>query len=276
MAPTITFKEAGNCSSDFLKQGQYQLNGIRRYERIFGKTWVSTGGETTTKEFLAPMNLKPGMKVLDIGSGAGGSALYMAREYGVEVLGIDMCDNMLECARQHRLEASESVQAAVSFRYMDALTAEFPENTFDLIYSRDAIFHIADKDTLYANILKWLKPGGQLLVTEYIHGPNNPNHPAEYVRYINLRGYQMVTLKQYEAILNRTGFSNVQAIDQTQPFKKVLIAELEKFKPQKTTFIKEFTQKDYDELVEGWEQKVVRIDAGDMGWALFKATKAQP
>ena len=55
-------------------------NGITRYEEIFGKTWVSVGGETTTKEFVELLDLKPGMKVLDIGSGAGGSAFFMARK----------------------------------------------------------------------------------------------------------------------------------------------------------------------------------------------------
>ena len=38
-----------NCTQDFLNDGQYQRNGILRYERVFGKTYVSTGGETTTK-----------------------------------------------------------------------------------------------------------------------------------------------------------------------------------------------------------------------------------
>ena len=55
-------------------------NGITRYEEIFGKTWVSVGGETTTREFVELLDLKPGMKVLDIGSGAGGSAFFMARK----------------------------------------------------------------------------------------------------------------------------------------------------------------------------------------------------
>ena len=58
----------------------YSRNGITRYEEIFGKTFVSTGGKTTTEEFVAKLDLKPGMKVLDIGSGAGGSAFLMARK----------------------------------------------------------------------------------------------------------------------------------------------------------------------------------------------------
>ena len=50
-----------------------------RYEAIFGRTYVSVGGEETTKDFCSRLCLSPGMKVLDIGCGTGGSAFYMAR-----------------------------------------------------------------------------------------------------------------------------------------------------------------------------------------------------
>ena len=45
----MVFKSTDNCSHEFLDAGQYQKNGILRYERIFGETFVSTGGEATTK-----------------------------------------------------------------------------------------------------------------------------------------------------------------------------------------------------------------------------------
>merc|ERR1711993_121213 len=70
--------EKENCTQDFLNAGQYARNGILRYERVFGRTFVSTGGLTTTKDIVDPIGLKPGMKVLDIGCGTGGSAFYMA------------------------------------------------------------------------------------------------------------------------------------------------------------------------------------------------------
>lgn len=65
--------EKKNCTGEFLDDGQYSRNGILRYERIFGETFVSTGGLDTTKEFTAMLDLKPGMKVIDIGCGIGGS-----------------------------------------------------------------------------------------------------------------------------------------------------------------------------------------------------------
>lgn len=105
------------------------------------------------KEFLDPIGLKPGMKVLDIGSGTGGSAFFMAQTYGVEVLGIDLTPNMLAIANEHKATFDEKVQNLVTFRFLDATKAEFPENHFDLVYSRDAIMHIYEKEPLYQKIL---------------------------------------------------------------------------------------------------------------------------
>ena len=78
-----TEKSSGNKEKmlqAWLDQNQYTRKGILRYEAIFGKTWVSVGGESTTRQFVAHLDLKPGMKVLDIGCRIGGSAFYMARK----------------------------------------------------------------------------------------------------------------------------------------------------------------------------------------------------
>merc|ERR1711990_407537 len=87
--------EKENCTQDFLNAGQYKRNGILRYERVFGHTFVSTGGLTTTKQIVDPIGLKPGMRVLDI---------------GCEVLGLDLSDNMLAVAYEHKLTMEEKVQ----------------------------------------------------------------------------------------------------------------------------------------------------------------------
>ena len=50
---------------------------------------------------------------------------------------------------------------------------------------------------------KWMKPNGQLLVSEYVHGSIYPNVNKEYIDYIDDRGYQLVTVKEYGEILER-------------------------------------------------------------------------
>jgi len=98
----------------WLDQNQYSRKGILRYEAIFGRTYVSVGGEETTKDFCSHLCLAPNMKVLDIGCGTGGSAFYMARRYGVDVHGVDLASNMIAIAQDYRLEMEAEVKTGCS------------------------------------------------------------------------------------------------------------------------------------------------------------------
>ncbi|KAL0973694.1 hypothetical protein UPYG_G00209710 [Umbra pygmaea] len=130
----------------FLDNQQYTRNGILRYEKMFGSGYVSTGGASTTKEFVDMLNLKPGMKVLDVGCGIGGGDFYIAKTFGVEVLGLDLSANMVDIAIERLVEEK---LPTVHFEVADATKREFPEGSFDVIYSRDTILHIDDKLALF-------------------------------------------------------------------------------------------------------------------------------
>merc|ERR1712119_69198 len=138
------FRQLTKEHQEFLDSNQYSTNGITRYEEIFGRTFVSTGGKTTTEAFVAMLDLKPGMKVLDIGSGAGGSAFLMARKYGVDVHGIDLSTNMHALSVNHRQSMEPEVKHRVNFYIEDADKMEFPANFYDVVYSRDTIMHFSD------------------------------------------------------------------------------------------------------------------------------------
>ena len=97
----------------FLDENQYSRSGILRYERIFGPTYVSTGGQETTEEFCAKLNLQPGEKVLDVGCGIGGSAFHMAGKYGVEVRGVDLSTNMITIALENQAKQPMEVKSNV-------------------------------------------------------------------------------------------------------------------------------------------------------------------
>merc|ERR1712137_262930 len=164
-------KPNSNSFQLFLDTQQYSNRSIARYEKIFGDGYVSTGGQETTTEFVERLNLKKGDHVLDVGCGIGGGDFYMARDFGAVVGGIDLSSNMINFAieRAHKYPGLD-----VKFDVRDATTVEYPENSFDVIYSRDTILHIEDKKALFANFLKWLKPGptvhfGLLLRREAAH-----------------------------------------------------------------------------------------------------------
>uniref|UniRef100_A0A674CB94 phosphoethanolamine N-methyltransferase n=1 Tax=Salmo trutta TaxID=8032 RepID=A0A674CB94_SALTR len=236
----------------FLDNQQYTRNGILRYEKMFGAGYVSTGGPSTTKEFVDLLNLKPGMKVLDVGCGIGGGNFYMAKFCCHENVTFYMSFN-------------------VHFEVADATKREFPEGSFDVVYSRDTILHIDDKLALFKRFHSWLKPDGQVLITDYCCGEKL--WTPQFQEYVKQRGYILYTPPQYGKFLQQAGFSNVRAEDRTAQFMQVIQTELERAAAMKDEFIKEFSEEDYLAIVNGWSDKLKRCNTGDQRWGLFHATR---
>ncbi|KAJ1105988.1 hypothetical protein NDU88_003391 [Pleurodeles waltl] len=252
----------------FLDNNQYSRRGILRYEKIFGPGFVSTGGLETTKEFVAMLDLNPGQKVIDVGCGIGGGDFYMAKEHGVEVLGMDLSSNMVEIAMERAVEENTPL---VQFEIGDATKRVFPKNSFHVVYSRDTILHIADKEALFRRFYSWLKPGGRLLITDYCCGEKPWSKVFE--EYVKGRGYILYTTQEYGKFLKKVGFVNVRAVDRTAQFVAILNMELCRTQEMKEAFTQEFSEDDYLYIIEGWKEKLHRCSLGDQRWGLFYAEK---
>ncbi|XVF53789.1 hypothetical protein PTKIN_Ptkin05aG0127100 [Pterospermum kingtungense] len=251
----------------FLDTVQYKYSGILRYERVFGQGFVSTGGLETTKEFVEKLDLKPGQKVLDVGCGIGGGDFYMAENFDVHVVGIDLSINMISFA----LERAIGLSCSVEFEVADCTKKTYQDNTFDVIYSRDTILHIQDKPALFRSFYKWLKPGGKVLISDYCKSAGTPS--SEFAEYIKQRGYDLHDVKAYAQMLKDAGFDEVVAEDRTEQFIQVLQRELNQVEKDKDAFISDFSQKDYDDIVGGWKAKLARSSSGEQRWGLFLAKK---
>ncbi|XP_051901042.1 phosphoethanolamine methyltransferase isoform X2 [Pristis pectinata] len=252
----------------FLDGQQYSRSGILRYERIFGHGFISAGGLRTTKEFVELLKLSPGQSVLDVGCGIGGGDFYMAKNYGVEVLGIDLSANMVEIAMERAVTEDTPL---VQFEIGDATKRVFLENSFDVIYSRDTILHIANKADLLRRLHAWLKPRGKLLITDYCCG--ELPWSASFQEYVRQRGYILHTVQSYGKLLEEVGFVGVRAEDRTRQFLDILEVELRGLEQDRAAFLEDFTDEDYTYLVQGWKEKMSRCVTGDQRWGLFYAEK---
>ncbi|XP_053133747.1 uncharacterized protein LOC128337138 [Hemicordylus capensis] len=254
----------------FLDSEQYAARSIQRYEWVFGPGFVSTGGLETTKELVSMLSLQAGQQVLDIGCGLGGSDFYMAKESGVQVLGIDLSHNMVELALER---AQKEAGSLVQFEVGDATRRMFPEGSFDVVYSRDTILHVADKSTLFGRVLVWLKPGGQLLVSDYCCGPR-PWSKA-FTEYVRQRGYSLLTPQEYGQVLKEAGFTQVQALDRTERMLSALTQELQELEQNWERFVQEFSEDEFESMASGWREKLQRCADGDQCWGVFYAVKPQ-
>jgi phosphoethanolamine N-methyltransferase len=223
------------------------------------------------KEFVPLLSLKPGDRVLDVGAGIGGSAFYMAETFDVKVLGIDLSANMISIAQERALQ-HKNLYDKVQFEICDVTMREFSPGTFDVVYTRDTLLHIADKPTLFKKFMAWLKPGGCLLITDYCCGVEP--WTDEFQKYVEQRGYHLLDIQSYEKTIEMAGFAHVCAKDQTEMFVSILTEELKNFQRQRGSFVKEFSDEDYDAIVTGWGAKLDRCNLGQQKWGLFVAAKA--
>ncbi len=108
------------------------------------------------------MNLKPGMRVLDVGCGVGGPAREIATFADVHIVGLN--NNEFQVGRARTLTAKAGLSDRVSYTVGDfmKLAEQFGENSFDAVYAIEATVHAPSWEGVYGEILKVLKPGGMV------------------------------------------------------------------------------------------------------------------
>ncbi len=106
--------------------------------------------------------LPPGSTVLDVGCGIGGSARILARDYGLNVLGISISPGQIERAQQLTPEG-----LSCRFAVMNALDLQLENSSFDAVWSVEAGPHMPDKQRYADELLRVLKPGGLLAVADW-------------------------------------------------------------------------------------------------------------
>ena len=102
--------------------------------------------------------------VLDLGCGTGEYALWYAMQGAKEVVGVDLSEGSLSIARERQ---AESRLRNVSFRSMDLLKCDLPDNHFDYSYSVGVLHHTGAPTEGFKHLARVTKPGGVIIVSLY-------------------------------------------------------------------------------------------------------------
>ena len=136
------------------------------------------------------MGTLEGKKILELGTGTGGTATLLAKR-GASVVGIDLLPFRLAEARARAAE--HSVAEAVNFALMDAMHLAFPDNTFDFIISKSVLV-FTDHKQIAKECYRVLKPGGKAIFMENMrHHPVVWLYRKMFLRYSGKLRYFSVT-----------------------------------------------------------------------------------
>jgi sarcosine/dimethylglycine N-methyltransferase len=120
-------------------------------------------------------------RVLDVGSGLGGPSRFLAWHCGCQVSGIDLTSEFVRVA--DLLTEKTGLVDRVDYRQGSALDLPFEDTSFDVVWSQNVAMNIADRERLYREMRRVLKPGGKLALQEVAAGPGGPPHyPVQWAR----------------------------------------------------------------------------------------------
>jgi len=128
-----------------------------------------TAGRKATLKALHLTPLKPGMRLLDAGSGIGGTARCIASERDCHVTGVDLTPDYVEVAKM--LTERVGLSGLCDFHVGSVLDLPFADKSFDGAVTFHVAMNIADREKFYAELARVVRPGGPLCIFDVMKGP---------------------------------------------------------------------------------------------------------
>jgi ubiquinone/menaquinone biosynthesis C-methylase UbiE len=161
------------------------------------------------------LRLDKGHQVLDVGCGVGQPAMRIAQRTGAHVTGIAISQDQI--ARATELAEAAGLTDKVEFRHADAMELPFPDNSFDAAIAIESIFHMPDRERVFSEIRRVLRPGGRLVLTDFFERAPIPADKQPAVDRL-LRDFIMTLARpeDYLPMLSRAGLRFVELRDITE------------------------------------------------------------
>ena len=252
----------------------YSHKTIKLLEMLWGKGYLSPGGLDEIKRLLSGIDFQ-GKHVLDIGCGAGGITVSLVKEFGAErVTGIDVEKPVVESARDSVEEAGLS--GAIDIKLVTPGPFDFADESFDIVFSKDSIIHIADKEFLACEANRMLKPGGWFVASDWLI--SHDDEPSQSMQdYIALEGleFQMASPTRYETALKNADFSNVSLVNRNPWYFEKAKQELTDLEvTRRAEFIAEIGEAYLLDNIATWKAMLKVLESGEHCPHHFRGQKA--
>lgn len=193
-------------------ESEYTDDLVARLELLWGDGFLSPGGAAEVAVVLAGIDVAD-RYVLDVGCGLGAVDILLVREHGAQsVVAIDVEQKFIDRAMTKATEAGLSDR--ISFQRVQPGPFPFPDETFDIVFSKDAMIHIPDKPALYTEVLRVLRPGGVFVASDWLQSgaAGSSATMREFCEVVGLT-FNLETPVNTRRALDNTGFVEVALRD---------------------------------------------------------------
>jgi ubiquinone/menaquinone biosynthesis C-methylase UbiE len=170
-------------------------------------------GRASTAELAELAAITRESRVLDVGSGIGGTARYLASHFQCQVTGVDLTESF--CRTANELSALVGLDQKTNFIQGSATDLPFHTETFGVVWTEHVQMNIADKERFYFELARVLQPGGILAFHDIFLGEHGqPYCPAPWASARELS--ELCSPETADEILEELGMQKVAWVETTQ------------------------------------------------------------
>lgn len=214
--------------------------------------------------------LSPGSRVLDLGSGYGGAARYIAKRFGCQVTALNLSEKENERNRQMCAEAGLEHQVDV----VDGSFEDIPlaDASVDVVWSQDAILHSGRRQQVISEAARVLKSGGHLVFTDPMESGTCSRKDLEPV----LARIHLETLGSfgfYEETCSNLGLTRIDRVDMTEQLITHYSRVADELAAQRDSLNGKVSEGYIDKMLAGLENWVVAGKKGCLAWGILHFQK---
>jgi phosphoethanolamine N-methyltransferase len=151
----------------------------------------------------------------------------------------------------------------------------FAAGAFDLVFSKDAMVHIEDKESLFADISRVLRPGGSVVASDWMSATDGPFSAAmAYYLQAEGLGFGMASPTRYRTAMAQAGFRDIRMIDRNAWYGPLAHREHDALAgPLYQQLVARVGKAFVDHEIEVWRAMTVVVDSGELRPGHLRARK---
>lgn len=166
------------------------------------------------------LNIRDSDTILDAGCGVGGTGIWLAKNYGVNVTGITLSEKQVKLAKRNAV--NKKVGHLVKFYAKDFTNTGFPDNSFAKIIGIESICYAERKEDFIKEAFRLLEPGGRLVVCDGFLNRDDLDETEQEIVDDGLHGWaipNLSTVSEFKENLRKAGFKDIEFVDKTKEIK---------------------------------------------------------